>query len=140
MNRLPFIASSLVIIFAMGLGIYLLYLKFWPVTVIEIKNAPVPVDKTEVRPGETIALTVHYCKHLPLPGDVRTQFVNDILILLAETSGNTPVGCAEVKIPILIPTIAPEGEYHILRSITYRINVIREETVTYISQPFRISK
>lgn len=116
------------------------YWALFPITVIKF-TAPITVNKKTYHPGEQIIYTISYCKYKNLPGTVYRSLVNSTRTSFTEMTNSLPVGCHTTKISDLkIPDYNDDGLYHLEATTVYKINPIREETVSWKSVEFIIKK
>lgn len=136
MNELPvhhrivgYITVSLIII-TQGL---LLFWALWPYEPLKIEY----IQPVEFVNGHKFVYQMRYNKTSPLSAEIGKQFVDGIIISLPTVQGNVDVGesCTihEVRIPKL-----PPGNYYFKWMGTYKVNPIREVTVTARTAKFEV--
>jgi hypothetical protein len=125
---------------------YLSFLLLYPVNHIDVKQ-PMAVDKKVYRIGDTVTYTIDFCKYNNYEIiDLKRFLVNGYLYPLPNDLQNitdTPIGChkADVHVPLIVPdTIEDAKAYTIKVVIVRKVNFIRTETETYVTEPFKIIK
>lgn len=130
----------LVILIASGLVIYISYLLFAPVTVIQPLTQPYKVLNQTAKAGDHLVYEVHYCKYLDSPGTINRQIVIDgVAIDSQEQPVFLPTGCPvkkEIKVPL--PLNLPNGTYKILINLHYKVNPIRIIDYEFETEEFQI--
>jgi hypothetical protein len=136
MNELPIhhrvvgYLTVFLIILTQGL---LLFWAFWPYEPLKIEY----IQPVEFINGHKFVYQMKYVKHTDLPADIGKQFVDGIIISLPVVSGNVAKGegCTihEIRIPKL-----PPGNYYFKWAGTYKVNPIREVTVTARTAKFEV--
>lgn len=132
--------SMSIIVFSMIFLAYLYYLAFFPFKTIEIKNLPFKVDQLVVEPGETITYEVDYCKYTDRPAEVIHSFVDGFTYSLPVGQSNLPKGCGVTRLGIVVPETINPGRYRINTTLTYKLNPLRNDTVSLGSQYFEVVK
>lgn len=125
---------------AIALLLYMSYLIFYPASVLEVKEIPLPAHPTEVKPGEVVTTTFNYCKHRDLASRITLDFEGEFLVPQLSTVQHFPVGCHVRKLPFVVPTSAPAGEYRILMTVTYKTNPLNVKTYEFYSAPITVIK
>lgn len=99
-----------------------------------------PTDKKEYMHGEVIELKADYCKYVEKPETVYMQFVDGIVFEVGENKViNSPKGCGKLWNPIIrIPDKLPPGEYFLRGQSVYQVNFLRDRTVEWKSDWFRV--
>lgn len=115
---------------------YLLYLSFYPFTVVKLNsfNIETPV----VKRGELLVYTLDFEKLRPFKGDIRYFFIDGIIVQLEPTNITRPVGEQSVRRGRVVPTTVLPGVYKMRIELDYKITAWR--TISYIweSNPFEV--
>lgn len=122
------------------LGLLLLF--YWyivSVSVLQIKNNPVSVEKKQVKGEEVQILDINYCKYQNIKGAVSWSLVsNKQIILLPPYTDTNSAGCGSLRAPVLLPPVKFSDTYHFHYVIMYQVNPVKTEIVTFDSKPFSI--
>ena len=139
--------AMITILLGIALGLYQIYLQFWPIQTLEVYDQPVKVLNSPVHPGEPITMNLHYCKFAALPAKLIRQLVGEftnpsgydvIPITDKSLTSNVPPICTTQKVSILIPMTVPEGTYHAQTTVQYDINPVRTINVVWITDKFQV--
>lgn len=121
-----------------GLSIYWLYAND---DVLDVKNAPFPVQTIEQNGEEILLLKVDYCKNTNTTGDVRVSFVSTSAeIFLPMSKEKQPRACVNTDLPIVVPKNLPPDEYHIHFRATYQVNPFKTVVSQFDSVTFKVGK
>ena len=137
-NDILFIVSMAIVILTLFIGVYYLYLMFWPAKVITANSDPLKIVTEEVRHGEMVQYVADVCKSKDIQARGYNQFVNHVVINTDSRLSNMPAGCEKFIAGTEVPDILPPGEYRLRVSLTYKVNPIREVTQTFETEPFTI--
>lgn len=120
--------------------IYVAYLLYFPFKTVEIRQVPANVLNTdnEVKRAGIVLYTIDYCKYIDAPAKISKMLVNDIVFPGTQTESNLPLGCGTKQASYQLPDIDIKGKHHLVITLTYRINFLREETKTFETEPFTI--
>lgn len=114
------------------------YYLFVPVRVIELTE-PVHVHGATVyKRGEPVTLELHYCKHKELQSEIQISFVNGDLIPALTTFRTLPTGCNAMELTAVVPVVAHADTYRMHLKISYKVNPLRREQYTFVSEPFEV--
>ena len=141
MNKKLFHNSILALIYLTILGIiYVGYLLYFPFKTFEVKQNPANVlnPENEVKRGGIVFYEVSYCKYTDKPAQVSKLLVNDVIFPGTAMESNLPVGCGKKEASYKLPDIEIKGKHHLIITLTYRLNFLRRETVTFETEPFYI--
>lgn len=117
-----------------------LYWLYAPTKVLHIHNAPFPVRPTTQKADALVFLDAEYCKLLPVTGTVRRSLVSStVRIMLPLQKDNSPEGCVNSQVPVLIPKQIVPDTYTVHIEVTYQVNPLKQMTETIDSQPFVVS-
>ena len=109
------------------------YWAFWPYEPLKIEYITIQDFKN----GEYITYKMKFIKKMDLPAEVSKQFINGYIITLPTITANYPVGEGCTTHQVEIPKLPP-GNYYFQWSGRYRVNPIREVTVTARTPRFEI--
>ncbi len=136
LHLLTNVTMGLVLLFILYLG----FLAFIPVKVMEAQTQPYKIINKELNPGQTIVYEIDICKYKPLGATVSRQIVgdnNEALVSLTPVSTDVPMGCSKsLSATTRVPDGLPPGKYHIELTLTYRVNVLREEHYRVTTESF----
>ena len=140
MKKLLDIALTIsLVIIALALSAGLCLYLFYQNPPVEYYNLPFPTTKPKYSAGETVYLTVDYCKSSTSDFDVSVSLVDGLLYSMPVqkfTGGH--VGCAVIETNIIeIPHTMPTGTYYLLGKSTYKI-LFFLRTVDWYSMEFEI--
>jgi len=122
--------SFSIILSAMGLLGYILYLLYFPFKPMEYKYTTLPILKKQVKRGEAIQFTMDYCRNTDIPTTVYRQFVNDVLVYLPTVESRGAKGCRQILVnTVIAPEALPSGKAHYEFSVHVKVNPLR--TITY---------
>jgi len=138
--------SYFTMLLVLALVAYFMYLSFYPFNPISIVT-PMPVDKAEYRIGDTLKYTINFCK----TGDyqiksIKVYLADGYLYQLPQSNEGkivAPLGCHKIdnEIPLVVPnTLNTDEKYSIKVVIERKLNIIKSDTVTYETVPFKIKK
>ena len=136
-ERFLYRAASIAMLVAFIIGLFFLYLYFWPVNVLQVQGKP-KVSPAMVHPGEVTNIQLHYCKKRSLLGQWHIELVGPPLT--PDLGGRThlPVGCGQHDLPIIIPQSTQPGTYPLHVEVTYLVNPVRSETYTFDTEPVEV--
>lgn len=125
------------------IGLFFLLHYFWsilrPITVIDIKRVPLPVETKQVIAGQNVRFVVDYVKYHNFESHVSKNLICDGSILgLPSSSRRFPTGKGVVKEEHKIPESTPKGTCHIEVSIHYFVNQYREESYLFVTEEFEV--
>ena len=120
------------------LGTYLY--AFDQKTPVEFFNLPFPTDKEEYHTGDTIILTLDYCRYTDASYTRNVSFIDSLVFSVPEQNrGGASKGCKIVNIVSeTIPNSLPPGEYHLEGKNVYHINFIADRVVEWTSEKFTV--
>lgn len=131
--------SFITIFFAFILGIYILFLLFYPLKPIVFLNSPFPVKTQVVKRGMPLIYTVSHCKYITAKANVSISFVNSLQYTLPPIEPSVPKGCNNRDImTIIVPKDLPPNTYHLNITVTEFVNPFRIYTVTVETQEFQV--
>jgi hypothetical protein len=139
MQRIVNGISYTILVLAAIMIVLVVFMLYWPVDVGTVSK-PLPVIGKDFSAGGKIPVVWAYNKKVNIPATVSKSFVNDIVYTIPSYTSNMPPGKQSVVILNDIPQGLPDGEYKIRYSITYRLNLLREETIIAETVPFTIVK
>jgi hypothetical protein len=140
MNKALQILSATIILVALGLSFYLIYLLSFPLTPL-VLNGPFKVVTPVVKQGEALIYKVNYCKAKGIgAGHVARTLVDGILYNLPEAYGTLQEGCRIVNITVEIPKVIPPGVYYLRILSTYEINKLRTVKIESSTERFTVIK
>lgn len=139
MNRIFYIVSwvtlALAAVLVLTIG-YLLFVDGNPPVEIE---TPVQVDKEVYEQGDTIWMTVNYCRYVDATATIYSAYVSDaIRVNVPAEVTNTLTGCGETMIRETIPADLPPGIYSRVSRGVYEVNVLAHRTVDWYTEEFEV--
>jgi hypothetical protein len=115
---------------------------YWTIqmgTVLEIKNAPVPVRPKIIDKSQYVLLHYNYCKHTNSEGLVESQLISKTSVLvLPDAVDSTKKACHEFDAPYPIPGQTAPETYHYHFKACYPINPVKKVCTEWDSKPFTI--
>jgi hypothetical protein len=111
----------------------ILYWAFWPYEPLKIEY----IHKVSMENGKEFVYKMKYNKLMPLPADISKQFIDGFIVTMPATIANIGVGEFVTTHRIDIPKLPP-GQYYFKWSGTYKVNPIREVTVTARTACFEV--
>ena len=136
-NRILF---TLLIVISATLVIFTYLYVFDQSNPVEFYNLPFPTDKEEYKTGDTIILTLNYCRFTNASYTRSVRFVDSLVFSVPEQHrGGANVGCRTVDIlSEPIPNSLPPGVYYLNGKNIYHVNFIADRTVEWTSQKFEV--
>jgi hypothetical protein len=134
-----FVASFMMILYGA-------YLAFYPTKYFETEQPYKVLNKNKhVKVGENLIYEAKYCKYneyvpLRVVRSLTDGFIYDLPI---STSGNFKPGChtVQISIPMIVPESIPTNhEYQLQISIDYKLNALRTETRTFVTEKFTLDR
>lgn len=103
-------------------------------------NRAITIDPTTVGVNGIVRVGLDYCKQQNVSGVYSRRIVSERQEILNQTGVHetSPAGCENTSQLVLMPTQATPGTYRIKYVIMYRLNPLKETTVTLTSDPFII--
>lgn len=138
-TKVGFYLSAVAIAIVLIIVSTFLFWSFGDGTVLEIKNAPVPVRPTKIDSDQYILLHYDYCKYSNAEGIVESSLVSKTSVLvLPEVTDTTKKGCKEFDAPYPVPGQASPETYHYHFKACYPINPIKTVCTEWDSKEFEI--
>lgn len=130
--------SALGVIFGtMALILYVTFLMLYPYKTIEFKEFAITTPV--VRAGENFTNRGHHIKYTDKPCLITWQLLSkDFSYYYPTFYSNVPPGEMKMTVKKEVPLFTPPGEYIIRNIPVYRMNPLREVTVTKDSNSFKI--
>lgn len=138
MNKTYFYISITTIISAGVLLLLILYWLLYPYKTIEFKQPLAQVETKEVARGDYLVYILDYCKYTDVEAEINRSFVDGLIYLTPDGIADQPKGCGTARIQIYIPKSMPVGEYKIKQTRHYQLNPIRNESVIYYTEKFKV--
>ena len=133
------LVSKLILITVLGLYLIISYWLFWPYKPIVFQEQfQIQNENKEVYPGDILFYSFKATKNMSRQVTITKQLLNDVIITCSPTIGNYPKGEIDKIFPVKIPLFAPPGKYKMMWSGVYKVNPIREITVTNNSNEFYV--
>jgi hypothetical protein len=129
---------TLVILFTILVST-ILYLLYWPVNTLIVKNAPMPIiGSTTLKHGEYVTYRYDYCKYYDHPLSIQRDFVDGIIFRTEPGFAQLEPGCHVADVKVIIPETLPAGNYKIRNITQVVVNQLRTKTTTYETQEFTV--
>lgn len=129
------------LVFANFIVVYVVYLLFYPIKVVELKRFEVREDM--VKRGDTVTVDIEFYKYHPYRGEISWYIRNGLAFELADGGRYRPVGKNVDTIKIRIPdnpALVP-GEHTIQVDISYNLlGGLRTINYTWVTEPFIITE
>ena len=121
--------SALVISVTFIFIIYVMYLMYYPVNVLEFNTPIYEILTPIVRKGGIVKFRVDLVKHNALPATHTRQLIDGYTYIMTTAIANAPKGKVDFIASQKLPDYIETGKYYIKSTYTYEINKLR--TVTY---------
>lgn len=105
---------------------------------LKINKEPMYVLTKEVNPGDILIYQLDYCKFNDGDVSISRSFVDGIVFTTPIIKASNEMGCRIQNISILVPQTLPAGRYYLKVDYTYKVNPIREVTVTSYTEKFTV--
>jgi hypothetical protein len=119
--------------------IFVLYLSFWPFTVIDVTQPIQIMNRGDIKMGGSIVYKLVYDKKEPFSGEIIRQLVNDYTLIYPPLRSNLPTGkgvlIQELKLP---KGLCHTGKYRLRITLIYQPTVMKKVTYSFESEPFEI--
>lgn len=109
----------------------ILLVTFWliyPYNPLEFKS-PIKILTKHVKAGDHLQYTIDYCKNIDIPATLTKEFVDGVVFATSPVITNNPQGCSNTVGVTVVPNI-PSGKYKIRFTYVYKVNPLREISVT----------
>jgi len=136
LNKIAAYASFVTLAIAF---VAIVIITFWlsfpykPATFNSIKVLEEKVDS-----GSSLTYEIDYCKNMSIPAQVTRSFVNGVIFTTNTITTNNQTGCHKNLTMITIPQEMASGPYTLRTTWTYKVNPMREISVTKDSNKFEI--
>jgi hypothetical protein len=132
-NRFAIVVLSLAFIIL----VYFSYLALWPMKTCDLIK--LQTMKPVYRHGDTFDYLVEYNKHTSLPGTAIRSFEDGFVYQIPEITTDNPKGHhSKINTSLIIPECLPAGEYVMKMTITYHLNLFRDESKRIVSNKFKV--
>lgn len=106
---------------------------------VTFANMPFPLDTATYEAGDTIIMTVDYCRYTNAPTVAYRSFHNDVTWFLPiSVSSGAPEGCDVINVPISLPKYLPLGKYYLFGRSEYKVNFLMTRRVEWRSVEFEV--
>lgn len=96
------------------------YAIFFPTPITTFRETDnLPINKKVVHAGDTVGVTVNYCKRAAAISNITVGLVDHQLSNTFTTVRELPVGCHKTSMDIAISKTVPPDSYHFLIEIQY---------------------
>jgi len=130
--------SMLVLALAMGLLLYIAYLTFFPLNIVNLHS--IGIYPPEVRPGSEVRITMDFTKNLDYKPDIRYSLVcKDRVYNIDNTAVSRPTGKGEYVTIKTIPlaTKAPDT-CKVQIDISYDVTAFRTINYMWVTDEIQI--
>lgn len=139
MIRTPHIFGIITLALSFGFIFMLFFWSTYDYDPLQFETEPIPTYQQEVIAGQPIVIHFEYCKTVGAPEDLEVKLVGrDIAVELPRQAGNTPKGCRESNVVILIPNETKAGVYYIQYKNIYKVNPIRRVEESFRTVDFTV--
>lgn len=92
--------------------------------------------------GDRLYFSTSFCRYTDAPATINRQFVDGVIFFTPEVVfAGMNEGCYEnVVRSIEIPSALPDGEYHVVSTLTYHVNPFAERVVTWRTEEFILDR
>ena len=129
----------LVLAIAAAVLLYFSYLLLGPTNIPTVSE--VSIQSETLQRGDTLVYSYKLDKKTNNTSIISRSIACDessAIIKLEQSIDNYPVGSHLIIDSVVIPTTSPTGKCHIVFNTDYEINVLRHETISYITECFTI--
>lgn len=139
-SSIPYRLSIIFMAFSFFLLLGMLFMLYWPVTIIKPLEQPYKIKTPIVEVGGYVVYEVRACKYFDIAGFITRSFEDGALYPAISSSGNVKKGCAKSEVSVAIPNYIPPGVYHINLDASYQVNPIRTIIYHFKTEDFRVKK
>lgn len=136
------VIAVFLIVIALGLGIFLKW-SFANTDILTINNSPFPARVVADPSGKTggiVFLKANYCKNVAVDGQLRLSYISASReVFLPVVKEQSPKGCDDKEIPVVIPLNLLKDSYKVKFHVTYDVNPLKTGiTNDFESQPITV--
>ena len=116
---------------------------FWsvyPYKPMVVNKEPLEVLTPEVGRNQPLTYVIDYCKFTDAQATIQKAYENDIVFPSSITHPKNDNGCRVSNISQVIPYELPSGRYRLKIVFTYRVNPIREVSITAYTEYFNVTE
>lgn len=114
------------------------YWEFVPDKVFYFTSEP-QVNGEVFHKGEPISYTFSYCKTRQVQGDLFRTLINGTVTTFTTIPTNLPLGCGTItKKDLIIPMSQDVDTYHLETVVVFKVNPLRDYSVSWKSKNFKI--
>ena len=138
-NRIPYIASMVVVLTAIVLVMIASYMAFVGVKVVVPNVQPYRSITKTVLPGDTYIYEVDACKYKAVPSVVTRRFVDDKGTRYPQPpeTSNLQEGCSVIRVPVAVPELH-SGVWYMDIEVSYKVNPLRSENYHFTTETFTV--
>ena len=133
------VVTALVAITILSIGLVSMYWLYWPYNPASISSIEIA---SPVHSGGVAFSTITGCKNVATPTKVNRDLVGvgktNGFYPYPEVESASPVRCATVIVPLVIPVLIPTGTYVLRDTYSTQVNPFRTITKTATSNVFEI--
>ena len=118
----------------------IIFLLFWPTTVIVPNRQPYRVITPTVKAGENMVYEVDACKYYDVSSMVTREIVvESVHYPLSPLQNNISKGCNKTHVSIMIPSVIPPGTAYLDLTVSYYLSALKTETYHFKTEEFIIN-
>lgn len=129
------IVSPLILGFIIIFVSLLIYWQYWPYKTMDAKFILIT---PQVKAGERVEYEFEYCKFTDLSAVIVKQIINDTVVHLTPITSNQAKGCGNMIASAKTPEYLPPGKYKLRITTIYKMNPVREISVSSETEEFEI--
>lgn len=117
----------------------LVYWSVRPYEVLDLPHNNTILIEGEYKPGDVLTYEVSFCKKISVPARLDARLTNGTKHIYESLYNNSDIGCLDiVESSYIVPEVDTADNYTLTKTITYRVNPIREVQYHFISNEFTI--
>jgi len=138
--KLLYITSILTLLSAIGLIVLVTFWSVYPYKTLVINKEPIEVLTKEIGKGLPLVYRIDFCKYTKLNATVQKAYENSITFPASMVVGGNATGCKVMDVSQVVPYELPSGTYKLKIIFIYKVNPIRDVSVTTYTEPFHITE
>jgi hypothetical protein len=142
MNKLFQIVAWLTILGALGLMGLLAYWLLFPYKLVTFDRETYPImnENKTVKQGGLLTYHADYCKYTTLAPKIYRTYEDGLVFVVPEVATSRESGCHEIDVNIIVPRSLPVGVYKLQTIYVYKVNPVREVSLTVNTDKFTVVK
>jgi hypothetical protein len=137
-HKFMYLIGIVTLLGALATIITLLVWSLYDYKPLKINKEPMYVLTEEVKSGDILIYQLDYCKFNEKDVLISRSFVDGIIFTTPTIKASNQTGCRIINISVSVPETLPNGRYYLKVDYTYKVNPIREVTVTSYTEKFTV--